>query len=127
MIYLAEDQPGVASLMTTILRAESGIETLWMKNGLEAYLEVTEAPPALLVADVLLPSLNGLALTRLLKGHDDFAAIPILVVSSVTDPTIRAQALEAGADGFLAKPFEVEAFAEEVRRLMRRSALPGAA
>lgn len=116
-IYIAEDQPAQAELMETILGRQNRFTMTFFNNGLELYRRVQEDPPDVLLLDILLPVLNGLAITRLLKFHDDFSHIPVLVLSSITDPDIQARVMKAGADAFLPKPFEVSALVEQVNRL----------
>jgi len=116
-VYVAEDQPAQAELMKTILQTQQRYQLTFFNNGLDLYRKVQESPPDLLLLDILLPMLNGLAITRLLKFQDDLQHIPILILSSITDPDIQARALKAGADAFIAKPFEVAALVEQVGKL----------
>lgn len=115
-VYIAEDQKAVSQGMERIL-AELGHVTRTFDDGLEAYAAVFEEPPDLLVLDVLMPSLNGLALARLVKFNEDLKHVPILIVSSVTSD-VEAQARQARVDGILCKPFNGPAFMDEVERLL---------
>ncbi|MBM3465295.1 MAG: response regulator [Armatimonadetes bacterium] len=117
-IYVAEDQPAQAELMETILSSQRKYSLNFFNNGLELYRRVQQEPPDMLILDIMMPMLSGLAIARLLKFHDDFSKIPVLIVSSITDPDIQARALRAGADAFLPKPFEVATLVENVNRLL---------
>lgn len=120
LVYVVEDQESVAVGVERIL-AEMGHESRHFRDGLDGYAHVLEHPPALLVLDVLVPSLNGLALAKLVKLNEDLQHVPVLVVSSLSEDVAEA-AVEAGVDGLLPKPFEVEAFIREAERLLAQSA-----
>lgn len=122
VIYVAEDQPAQADLMHTILKTQKRYQITVFNNGLALYRRAQEDRPDLLILDIMLPVLNGLAITRLLKHHDDFRDIPVLVVSSITDPDIQTRVQHAGADAFLPKPFEVATLLEHVSHLLGESA-----
>lgn len=120
-VYIAEDQPDLGEMLVLILQAEGGIETRLFNNGLDVFREVRRSPPDLLVLDILLPQLNGLAVARLLKFHDDYRHVPILVMSSVIDPDINERVHRAGADAFLPKPFDVHRLLDKVHQLLARN------
>lgn len=120
VVYVVEDQENVADGLERVLSGK-GYTPKIFGDGLEAYAQVFEHPPDLLVLDVLLPSLNGLALAHLVKGNEDLQHVPVLVVSSLSEDVAEAAA-EAGVDALLPKPFEVEAFVREVQRLLNPAA-----
>lgn len=72
-------------------------------DGYTALDRIRRSPPAVLVTEILVPELDGLALCRLLKGDPTTRSVPILVVSMVAS---SARATAAGADAFLEKPVE---------------------
>ena len=118
-IYVVEDQPLLAQVVERLL-SDQKYEVRVFHDGLEGYAETCLDPPDLLVVDVLVPSLQGLALTRLLKFNEDYADLPILVVSSITEGMEEGVRL-VKADAFLPKPFEADAFLAEVARLVASS------
>lgn len=124
-IYIAEDQRDLAELIKMILSNDARYTTRVFPDGLKAYRAVREDPPDMLILDILLPHLNGLAIARLLKFHQDYRHIPVLVMSSIIDADIEQRARAAGADGFLAKPFEVHRLQGRVEELLALSALEG--
>lgn len=121
IIYVAEDQPDLAEMVRLVLVSEPEYEPILFNNGLDVYRAVRKALPHLLVIDILLPELNGLAVTRLIKYDFDLKKLPILVMSSIIDPDIDHRARHVGADFFLPKPFEVPVLLDRVRRLLTRS------
>jgi DNA-binding response OmpR family regulator len=118
IIYIAEDQPLHVELMRAALQGQENYELNFFSDGLELYRKVLEKPPNLLILDILLPSLSGLAISRLLKFHDDYRHIPILIVSSITEPDIQEKALNVGADLFLAKPYKIEDLLKRINTLL---------
>ena len=121
-IYIAEDTPEDALLLEAVLEHEGSREIRFFDNGLELYRAVRRDPPNMLILDIILPGLGGLAITRLLKLHDHYRHIPILVSSSIIEADIRDQVLRAGADTFLPKPYDPEQMDQEVTRLLEGAA-----
>lgn len=105
-IYIAEDDPALLKMLQTVLALDNRYEVTFFSDGLELYNKVLVEPPDLLVLDILIPSLSGLAITRLLKFEDNYRHIPVIIISSVTDSDIREQVKNAGGDIFLPKPFQ---------------------
>lgn len=105
-IYIAEDDPVLLKMLQTFLALDNRYQVAFFSDGLELYNKTLIDPPNLLVLDILIPSLSGLAITRLLKFEDNYRHISVIVISSVTDSDIREQVKNAGADQFLPKPFQ---------------------
>ena len=106
-IYVAEDSPTQALRVRRILTGLHDCQLTFFGDGLEIYQSCVKAPPDLLLLDLILPSLEGLAVCRLLKFSNDFKHIPVLVFSSITD------------DAYLRKPFSNQALIDEVNRLLQ--------
>lgn len=104
-VYVVEDSPTQALGVKRILKRWPQFAVSIFPDGLLAYRAIQRRPPDLLLMDLILPSLHGLALCRLLKFHSDFRSIPILIFSSITEADIAEQALRAGANQFVPKPF----------------------
>ena len=88
------------------------------QDGLSLYQQILKDPPACLISDIILPNLTGLAVARLLKFHDRFKTLPILMVSSITDADIEQQALAVGANAFLSKPLKKAELQSKVSELL---------
>lgn len=119
-VYLAEDTPDDALIVRAVLRSHGDYEVTEFKDGLSLFQAVQEEPPDLVLLDIILPLVTGLAVARLLRFHDDTKGIPILMSSSITDSDIREQAREAGADAFVAKPVDMAAMKAELTRILVR-------
>lgn len=117
-IYIAEDLPLQADLIRSALEPYEAYAPSLFRDGLEIYRRVLQERPDLLVLDIILPSLSGLAITRLLKFHDDYRNIPVLLISSITDPQIKEKCRNAGGDVFLPKPFDVSQLLELIEQFL---------
>lgn len=125
LLLAVEDEPRNAALLEAIL-GRAGYE-LYVAGNLaaaRAWLETTT--PALILLDRHLPDGDGLELIPTIRGTDRLRAIPILLVSASVLPRDRSAAMDAGCDGFLAKPVRVKPLIDEVGRLLGTSALPRA-
>ncbi len=117
-VYLAEDSPTQALFVRSILKNNAELEVQVHEDGLAIYRAVVENPPDLLILDIILPNLTGLAVCRLLKFHDKFKSLPLLMVSSINDADIAERALKVGADEFMHKPLKKAELLAAVDRLM---------
>lgn len=119
-IYVVEDSPTQALGVKRALLQLPEVKVTLFHDGLEAYRAIQMKKPDLLLMDLILPSLHGMALCRLLKFHLDFKHIPLLIFSSITESDIAEQARRAGADDFLPKPFDPAELVQRVKSLMAK-------
>lgn len=117
-IYIADDDPQISAIIRVSLSKMEDLEATFFDNGLELLQAVQESPPDALVTDIILPRLDGLAVCRLLKYDEQHAGLPVMVISSVIDADIEEQVRQAGADGFLRKPFRPQEVRDRVRALV---------
>ena len=88
-------------------------------DGESALIAVSEAPPDLILLDVMMPGLNGYAVTQRLKTDPRTATIPVVLVTSLAETSDRLKGLAAGADEFLTKPVDRTELVTRVRTLLR--------
>ncbi|WP_342775218.1 response regulator transcription factor [Nocardia yunnanensis] len=118
-VLVVEDDPNVRSTLEQLLRFE-GYRVSVARDGREA-LDLLELDrPDLAVVDVVMPRLDGLSLCRTLRRRGD--RLPILVLTARGQVGDRVAGLDAGADDYLAKPFDTEELLARLRALLRRSA-----
>jgi two-component system, chemotaxis family, chemotaxis protein CheY len=86
-------------------------------SGVEALRLLPRQHFDLLILDINMPNIHGLELISMLRRSEAYKDTPVLVISSESSERDKQRALELGADGFLAKPFEAEALLSEVGRL----------
>jgi len=101
-ILIADDSLTTRSAMKAVLEI-AGYQVLPAGDGEEAWQFLQESPCQLVVTDVQMPRMDGLALTRRVKGDARFARIPVILVTSLDSAADRAAGLDAGADGYLVK------------------------
>jgi len=77
-------------------------------NGKEAIKELLNNSYDIVVADVMMPEMDGFTMLRLIKSNTNISHIPVIILTSKSDVENRLEGLERGADGFLAKPFDIE-------------------
>jgi CheY-like chemotaxis protein len=116
-----EDEPRNAALLEAIL-GRAGYALELVTDLAEARSRLASATPALILLDRHLPDGDGLDLVPLIRGDARLRNVPILLVSASVLPRDQRAAIEAGCDGFLAKPVRVKPLVDEVRRLLEHSA-----
>jgi two-component system response regulator QseB len=121
-ILLVEDDELLgAGICDALSRARYAIE--WVRNGAQALAALRQGGIDALILDLGLPGMDGLEVLRRARGAGD--ATPVLVLSARDAAGQRVEGLDAGADDYLVKPFDVEELLARVRALQRR--LRGAA
>ncbi|MVU83442.1 response regulator [Nocardia sp. ET3-3] len=118
-VLVVEDDPNVRSTLDQLLRFE-GYEVRLAGDGREALDLLETDRPDLAVVDVVMPRMDGLSLCRTLRRRGD--RLPILVLTARGQVGDRVAGLDAGADDYLAKPFDTEELLARLRALLRRSA-----
>ena len=106
---VAEDNSINLSMMTDLLET-SGWQVVQAENGADAVRLTRAHNPDLVLMDIQMPVMDGLAATRLLKADPATASIPVLAVTALAMPNDQERCLEAGCQGYLAKPFTPENF-----------------
>ena len=120
-ILIAEDDPNLAEALQRALR-KAGHAVDWAKNGGEADAALSTDEFDLLVLDLSLPQMSGLEVLRRLRARQ--SRLPVLVLTALDSVDDRVRGLDAGADDYLAKPFQIAELEARVRALTRR-AMPG--
>lgn len=116
-ILVVDDDPHIVLGLETALAAE-GYEVSVAVSGPEALTITAAADPDALILDLGLPGLDGLAVCRTLRAAGD--RLPILVLTARDEPRDRVSGLDAGADDYLGKPFDLDELLARVRALVRR-------
>lgn len=120
-ILVVDDEPRVRELLRRMLVKMLPDAVVDMAScGREGLKQAAAHPPDLIILDVVLPDLDGLQVCHELRARHDSPRAPILMISGIlTDVGARANALQAGADGYLCKPFEYVEFAALITSLLR--------
>lgn len=113
-ILIVEDNALNRALLLAVLKPE-GFELLTAEDGLLGVEVAQRERPDLILMDVMLPGLNGYEATRRLKANGSTQHIPIIAITSNAAPAERERALDAGCDGYIAKPIDTRALPHQVR------------
>ncbi|MGV8121567.1 MAG: PleD family two-component system response regulator [Candidatus Xenobiia bacterium LiM19] len=116
-IYVADDDPNIINVVKFSLARVEGLQASLFDNGLDLYREIQLSPPDAIITDIILPRLDGLALSRLVKFDEKYRHIPLMIMSSVIDPDIEEQVKKVRADDFLRKPFRPQDIRERAAAL----------
>jgi two-component system, OmpR family, response regulator len=121
-ILVAEDDAILADGVTRTLR-QSGYAVDWVKNGAEADSALESDDFDLLILDIGLPKKSGLDVLKRLRSRD--SRLPVLILTALDGVNDRVRGLDAGADDYLAKPFDLSELEARVRALVRRGMAGG--
>lgn len=118
-LLLAEDDVEIRQALDRILTYE-GYEVITVNDGAAALEAVLEHDPDGIILDVMMPFVDGLAVCRKLRDRGD--RTPVLMLTARDELADRVAGLDAGADDYVTKPFELDEVLARVRALVRRAA-----
>jgi two-component system response regulator MprA len=119
-ILVVDDEPAVRESLTSSLIFE-GYQVSEASDGAEALEQIDKVNPDLVVLDVLMPRMDGLTACRRLRTQGE--TLPVLMLTARDMVGDRVTGLDAGADDYLVKPFELDELLARIRALLRRSTL----
>jgi len=123
-ILVVDDDADTRQLVKMML-ARAGYEVMLAEDGESGWKSLTEARPDLLLADIMMPGLDGLALLRRVRADSRTQTLPVILFSAKTTVDEIAQGLDLGADDYLTKPFHKTELLARVRAKIAPPALPG--
>jgi len=118
VILVVDDDPDILEALSEILEAE-GFEIRRARNGKEALERLEPDPPKLILLDLMMPVMDGWEFAQRLRQKTNLPRIPIIVLSA--DRNVGNKALDIGAVGHLAKPFELNDLLEMVKKALKGS------
>ena len=116
-ILVVDDEPQITRVLKTTLSSQ-GYGVRSASDGEEALNEMQHWPPDLIITDLRMPGIDGLELCRRVRVD---SRVPIIVLSVKGEESIKVQALDAGADDYVTKPFSVNELLARVRAALRRA------
>jgi CheY-like chemotaxis protein len=117
MILLADDERDLVGTCERLLR-RVGHDSVRAYTGPEALALIDQEKPDLVVTDLKLPEIDGLAVARHARRH--VPPIPVILITAYDSPHARSAAWETGVGAYLAKPFSNTAFLDAVQRILDR-------
>ncbi len=119
LILVVEDDPSVRNLITTTLKT-SDYRYMVATGGASAVMEATSHNPDIVLLDLGLPDMDGIQVIHSIRSWSN---MPIIVISARSEDADKIEALDAGADDYLTKPFSVEELLARLRATQRRLSL----
>jgi two-component system cell cycle response regulator DivK len=115
-ILIAEDNPVNLELLREILGA-TGYEIIEVENGHQALMKIEEFSPSLVLLDVNMPVMDGLAVIRILREDPRFSGLPVIALTAYAMKDDRDRMIAAGFDSYVSKPVDALALTKEIERL----------
>lgn len=110
-ILVVEDDPAITNLIRTTLDTQE-YQYHTAKNGAGALLDAVSYNPDVIILDLGLPDMDGVEIIRKVRG---WSSVPIIIVSARSEDQDKVDALDAGADDYLTKPFSIDEFLARLR------------
>ncbi|MFQ5520179.1 MAG: response regulator [Candidatus Methylomirabilia bacterium] len=117
-ILIVEDDAGFLAAMVEVLNLQQGYKVESAQDGYEGLIKVGTFQPHLVILDLRMPGLDGFQVCRRVKADPATHATKILAVTGYSEWDARQAILEAGADAFLEKPFDLRELAAQAARLL---------
>ncbi len=117
-VLVADDDRAIRESLTTALEI-NGYEVTACEDGVEALAAFRASRPDVLVLDVMMPGVDGLGVCRVLRAEGD--PVPILMLTARVETADRVAGLDAGADDYVPKPYDMDEVLARLRALLRRA------
>ena len=118
-ILVVDDEPQITRVLKTSLSSQ-GYSIRTASDGKQALQEMKNWSPDLVITDLRMPNMDGLELCRAIRTE---SRVPIIVLSVKGEETIKVESLDAGADDYVTKPFNMNELLARVRAALRRAAV----
>ncbi len=119
-ILYVEDNPDNRNLIRRVLNAE-GYSVIEAINGKQATEKLESNLVDLILMDINMPDMDGYTLTAKIKAIQKYSKIPIVAVTANVMRGDREKSLEAGCDGYIQKPIDIDTLAQQIERFITRS------
>jgi DNA-binding response OmpR family regulator len=117
-VLVVDDDPGMREVLESILVTEN-VEVCTAVDGKDAVQKTLAVKPDLILLDIGMPKLNGLTFCKAIRAGAATRNIPVIIVTSLTAAGRLEECMEAGADDFIGKPFQVEDILIRVRAMLK--------
>lgn len=118
-VLIVDDEPEIVSLMTELLEGDGRFEVRSAGTGYDAGMETERFKPHLIVLDYMLPDINGNIVCQRVRENDENRHTRVLCVSGVVEPDEVKRLMQAGADDFLKKPFDLRELVLRIETLLQ--------
>lgn len=119
---VVDDDRAISSLLEFIFQREGyAVDVLHDGMQAEELISANQAPPDVVILDIMLPRVDGFALLRKIRQVPIWKDVPVLMLSALGDEQNVVRALDLGANDYVQKPFQPEELKARVRRLIRKN------
>ncbi len=118
-IMTAEDSSSIRQAVCLILR-QAGYNVIEAEDGMDALEKMMKNDVDMLLTDVNMPRMDGLELIKNVRSKAQYKFIPIITLTTESQMTKKIQGKEAGATGWIVKPFKPEKLIEVIKKVLRR-------
>jgi len=119
-ILIVDDEPDIAEVVSYNLKKE-GFDVSISMDGADALKTIRRNKFDLLILDLMLPSISGIDLCKILRADPQTSSLPIIMLTAKTEEIDRVLGLETGSDDYVTKPFSIRELIARVRALLRRT------
>jgi DNA-binding response OmpR family regulator len=116
-ILVIEDETHVRTLVSRLLE-KNGYAVRTAEDGLDGLRALETFRPDLIIADVMMPNLDGLTFTKALKNRRETKMIPVIFLTAKTDPLSMIEGINVGAKFYITKPFQIEDVLAKVKKVL---------
>src|SRR6266850_6168787 len=116
-ILIVEDSRTQAEQLKYMLE-EHDFHVVTSRNGREALDSLRQRKPTLVISDITMPEIDGYELCRRIRADQNLADLPVILLTSLSDPEDVFKGLECGADNFITKPYEPENLVARIEYLL---------
>lgn len=121
-VLVVDDEVEIRQLLSTMLTM-MGYESFMAEDGLDALEKIPECQPDILILDVMMPRMDGLTLCRKLRGVQETADLPIIMLSGKAHQEAIQEGLQAGANRYLVKPMGMDELTRNIKEVLGETAV----
>jgi len=118
-VLVVDDDPEIIELFVDVLEADGRFEVASAQTGYDAGVLTQQFRPNVVVLDFMLPDINGNVVCKTIRENPELSDIKILVISGMVNPAEVERLMEAGANDFIRKPFNIDAVVKRILELVK--------
>jgi two-component system, sensor histidine kinase and response regulator len=122
-ILIVEDSPTQAAQIKYLLESYH-YKVMVAENGQQALVWLSKHKPSLVISDIVMPEMNGFELCEKIKSYEGTEDIPVILLTSLSDPEEVIEGLSCGADSFITKPFNKEYLVSNIKKILTEKGAP---
>lgn len=120
LVLIADDEEDIKIILSMYLE-NMGYDIVTAYDGLDALETIKERKPDIILMDIMMPTLDGIEVVRQIKAIDSLKDIPVIMLTAAAHSSMVEKAMAAGAEDYIAKPFEPEKVHEVIQHILNES------